>query len=87
MTTPPLFGLPDPDPLPRSQKLSKGRSGIPSWSRYRTKNRLPCDECIAVLQENNGRGPYARSVRWKRTLADEVLYLCHEHAEQWRAQQ
>lgn len=76
-------------PLPRATSLD--RTGRAKWTRHKSKNRVRCDECVIVLHENNGKGPYPKSARWTRRLSTadgvDVKYLCHEHAEAWKQQE
>lgn len=84
----PLFELPD-QPVERSTELRKKRttrSIRPRWTRYRSVNRVPCDECVMLLHEAGGVGPYARTAQWKRVTPTGDLVLCHAHAEMWRAE-
>lgn len=83
-----LFALPPTPPLKRAKSLREAdRDSRPTWSRYRPKNRIPCDECMRVLHEAEGVGPYARAARWKRTLQAQVLVLCNEHADAWKLEE
>lgn len=88
MTTPPLFDAPQPLPPRRSRILQElDAAARPHWARYRPVRRVPCDECIAVLHEDQGVGPYAQSARWRRTQEGcRPLLLCHIHAELWKAE-
>jgi hypothetical protein len=88
MTTPPLFELPEGEPVKRSKSLRElDRLSRPVWTRYKPRNRVPCDECITLLHEAGGVGPYAKSARHKRTLEGKFLLLCDEHARLWRAEE
>ena len=78
----PLFDVPT-QPLRRAKSLSSDGTPV-RWMRLRLKNRVPCDECIIILHENHGVGPYADPARWKRSQGSRVLYLCHRHAEAWK---
>jgi hypothetical protein len=83
----PLFPVPESNPLKRSKTLRElDREGRPRWSKYRPRNRVPCDECITCLHEAKGVGPAARDARWKRSLGGLFWLLCHEHADTWKAE-
>lgn len=77
-----LFSIPTPPPLKRAKTLRETDAATrPQWSRYHPKDRIPCDECIALLHEAGGIGPYARSARWKCKTGTEILLLCSEHTD------
>jgi hypothetical protein len=80
----PLFDVPETAPVkqPESQRrMALAKKAKAKWSKYRPKNRIPCDSCIAILHEANGVGPYAGAAMWKLTIDDTVLLLCYEHAK------
>lgn len=78
----PLFDLPEAIPVKRAKTMREiEREQRPQWSRYRPKQRMPCDECIALLHEAGGAGPYANSARWRCRIGDTVILLCKDHAE------
>jgi hypothetical protein len=80
-----LFELPDPPPIKRAKTLRElDAESRPRWTRVHFKDRVPCDECIALLYEADGVGPYARSARWRLSRNNKSLLLCHEHADAWR---
>jgi hypothetical protein len=76
-----LFERPTPSPVTRSQTLREiDQNARPKWTAHRPKKRMPCDECILVLHEAGGVGPYARSARWRRSMTGQpTLFLCDEH--------
>jgi hypothetical protein len=81
----PLFDVPASTPVARSKTLSANAAdGKSRWTRLRLKNRVPCDECIALLHEAGGVGPYARAARWRLNRNGRSLYLCHDHEQVWR---
>lgn len=78
----PMFDLPPSGPVKRAKSLRElDRVARGQISRYRPVRRVPCDECVLVLHEADGRGPYPRAVRWRFTRGRTVLLLCNEHAE------
>lgn len=78
----PMFELPPAVPVKRAKTLrDMDREARPRITRYRTAGRTPCDECVLVLHEANGVGPYARAARWRAAYKGRVLFLCNEHAD------
>ena len=87
-TDEPMFDMPQSRPVKRAKTLRElEREGRASVTRYHVKQRVPCDECIVLLQEAGGKGPYARSARWRASVRGRVLLLCNEHADSWREEQ
>lgn len=78
----PLFDPPTPDPVRHPQVTPK--PGRPTWSRYRPKNPVKCDDCMAVHAETGGRGPIAGMARWRRAVGRDYRLLCYAHARRWR---
>ena len=56
------------------------REKRPSWTKY-TGKRVACDECVAYLHENRVTTPLPRSARMLRTVGDQRLRLCTDHAQ------
>lgn len=84
----PLFELPEGHVLPRAKTLRElDRETRPRWTRFHSTNRTPCDECITLLHEAGGVGPYARAARWRRVAPTGTLLLCTAHADAWRAEE
>ena len=81
----PLFDAPITAPLELSGQfeLSAGQRG--AYARYRPVKRVACDECVAFLHSRHGVGPLPRSARHTRRALGEMLRLCQEHTEPWRA--
>lgn len=75
----PLFDLPPSVPVRTSkQPTNAGRS---VWTRYNPRNRVPCDECMQLLHEADGKGFAANSARWRLNADGVVTLLCLQHAE------
>jgi hypothetical protein len=60
--------------------------GTPKWSKYRPKNPVKCDDCLAYLAQNGGNGPATNPAKFKRTVGAEFRLLCYPHAEARRQQ-
>lgn len=85
---PVLFDLPAGEPLARAKTLRDlDREARPRWTQYRPRTRIPCDECITLLHEAGGVGPYARAARFKRSTPTAVYVLCNEHARLWQEEE
>lgn len=78
----PMFDVPEaaPRPAPRRQ----GDNPKPVWSKYRPKNPVRCDDCVAVLVEAKGKAPASLSARWKRKAGGTDRLLCVPHANKQR---
>lgn len=87
MRQPRLFNVPEGQPLPRATGID--RTGRPKWTRIKPRNRIACDECVIVLHENHGAGPYPRAARWSRRVDGQKdgMRLCNEHADSWKAEE
>lgn len=84
----PLFDAPDPDRSYRRPKnaQSEKTKTRPKWSRYRPKNPVRCDDCMAQLAETGGREPtWPLNARWQRKAGGARRLLCYQHALIWRA--
>jgi len=82
----PLFDLPADVPVKRAKSLRElEKAARPTITRYHTKVRMPCDECILLLHEGGGVGTYSRNARWRLSIKGKVLLLCNEHSDAWRA--
>lgn len=79
-----LFDMPD-SPHKETGSRSRLAHHAPKWTKYRPKNPVKCDDCQERLARQRGRGPLAKSARWRRTTADKTTrLLCTEHAQEWR---
>ena len=82
----PLFEMPRDAPVKRAKTLRDlEKAARPTITRYRTRERVPCDECMLLLFESGGVGAYSRSARWRLSVKGTILLLCNEHADAWRA--
>lgn len=86
-TLPPMFDEPHPPPLvPAGEPTGYRHTRKPPdpdairWSKYRPKERVPCDHCLRDLLAPE-RGPVARAARWRRKHRDNDLLLCGAHME------
>lgn len=84
----PLF---EPPPAPEpvlSHALAShqlGKKEKVSYSAYRAKRHVQCDECVAVLHEAGGKGwsILGAKVARKEESGGRLL-LCDPHAEMWK---
>lgn len=85
--TMPMFDPPEPGPEPPRPKTRRTTTCTdrPSWQSYHPHQHVPCDDCLLVLHENHGVGPFPQPARWKRQQGDSTLLLCYAHARAWRA--
>jgi hypothetical protein len=74
----PLFGEPEPAERPVPKDASTDR---PRWTKYRPKNPVKCDHCMAALAETDGRGPIAALARYSRAAGGGRELLCLRHAQ------
>lgn len=89
MSTSPLFPVPPPAPLRRSEALAAQHQcgGRPRYATYKPAKRVQCDECVLVVHEACGLGAATiGTARHTRTDGVKQLRLCHRHTEAWRAQ-
>jgi hypothetical protein len=78
----------DLEPPNRHIAEPTGRRNTPSqpdpnritWSTYRPKIRVACDEGLQDLVAAGG-GPVARAARYRRTQHGQDLLLCTTHAQ------
>jgi hypothetical protein len=68
--------------LPVSLKRVAPKTDKPRWAKCRVLAK--CDDCLLVLAQTEGRGPFPRQARWKRIANGTDRFLCHEHARHWR---
>lgn len=76
----PLFDLPEQAAFtgePTGRRPSRS-SGKPRWSKYRPKQRVACDDCLADLVAAGG-GPVARAARFRRVHQGVDRLLCSAH--------
>jgi hypothetical protein len=86
MTTPPMFTVTPPPPPELSRMFAPLGTIKGTYSRYKPKHRVPCDECVAVLHEAHGVGSAPLGARvTRRASGVRTLRLCGPHAERWRA--
>lgn len=75
---------PTAPPHRRTPKPAGAGTQKPRWSKYRPANRVPCDECVALLIHTDGQAPIARGARWRRRHGDSDRVLCYPHAAEAR---
>lgn len=80
MTQEPLFELPEQRrPPPRMAT----KPGAARYTRYRPRVRQLCGDCIRLIHVLGvAAAPLPRGVRWRRTAADGVEYLCEIHKDE-----
>lgn len=79
----PLFDLPEPEVAftgePTGRRGStKSKPTTPQWTKYRPKQRVACDDCLADLVAAGG-GPVARAARFRRIHQGVDRLLCSAH--------
>ena len=79
----PLFGEPEPAARPEPAAAAPS-AACASWSKYRPKNPVKCDRCMAVLAETGGAGPIAAQAKFRRKAGSVIELLCYVHAEAQR---
>lgn len=87
MDTLPMFDTPTVPPV-KSAGEPTGRRSTPTkpdparirWTKYRPKQRVACDDCLADLLEAGG-GPVARAARFRRQQHGADRLLCGAHME------
>jgi hypothetical protein len=84
--TMPMFDLPDvPAPAvgePTGRRAArKPKPDAIRWSKYRPKERVPCDNCLADLVDAEGVDPLARPARYRRQQGNRDALLCTKHME------
>ena len=85
MTDVPLFDLPEQLPL-RKPKKPREAIGYMEWFDYNPKNRVKCDDCLAVTLEAMQAGeqlpPLARQARFTLKVDGKlVAHVCSEHKQ------
>lgn len=87
-STPPLFDMPAPGPVPQSRTIPGPEPwDRPRWTRYRPRDRVQCSECVLVLHENGGQGPVILGARWRLAIGSRFWFLCDPHADLRKANQ
>lgn len=82
----PMFDLPQAaapaigEPTGR-RAARKPKPNAIRWSKYRPKERVPCDNCLADLVDAGGVGPLARAARYRRQQGTADQLLCTKHME------
>lgn len=85
MTTLPMFDLPQAaapavgEPTGRRGAKKKAKPDAITWTAYRPKTRVACDDCLADLVAAEGRGPLARAARYRRQQGDGDRLVCTNH--------
>jgi hypothetical protein len=80
----PAFEMPEPVKRPAPRTAQKAGTTPPKWARYRPKNPVKCDHCMAVHVETGGRGPLAAMASFSRTAGGVRELLCYQHAQTQR---
>lgn len=76
--TSPLFDPPDEPPAARPLAAARG-TGRPTYTRYRPKTPVRCDDCAAAYVADPG-APMSRNATYRRAQAGTpALLLCHAH--------
>jgi hypothetical protein len=60
------------------------RTDLVRWTGVKAAKAPTCDECAARTWETKG-AKRVTVARTKRVVRDSALYLCHAHADLWKA--
>lgn len=78
-----LFDVPADQVKPVRQPPPPSNGRI-TWTKYRPKKPLKCDDCLHVLAEAHGHAPAARMARWRRVQGGGDRLVCSAHMTQRR---
>lgn len=82
----PMFDLPQAaapavgEPTGR-RSTKKPKPDAITWTAYRPRTRVPCDNCLADLVDAGGVDPLARAARYRRVQGRKDMLLCTRHME------
>lgn len=76
-----LFPMPSQPRRPRASRAR--RDGQPRYQRYRTRERVLCDECVMDIHARGvAVAPLPAQAKYQRIAADEsVMRLCQRHTD------
>jgi hypothetical protein len=80
-----MFEDPEPTARPEPKRAAGPADAKPKWTRYRPKNPVKCDRCMAVHAETGGKGPLAAQAKFSRTAGGVRELLCYQHTQAQRA--
>jgi hypothetical protein len=84
-----MFPEPDRPELRLSNQFALVVGGTVTYTQYKGKTRVQCEECVWCLHESRGIGALPRSARVIRTRvagnSKWIMMLCHGHADLWHA--
>ena len=78
-----LFDVGDAPVRPVPVQSSSSSAKV-SWTKYRPKYPMKCDDCMLVLALARGDAPASRQARWKRKQGSTDRLLCYGHAQERR---
>lgn len=81
-----LFAVSDTPVETPPRPKTKTTSSRPKWSKYVSKNRVKCDDCLLLLAIREGNAPASRQARWRRVQDGSDLLLCYAHAQDRRVE-